>query len=177
MKTAISYPDRPAPSYFLSAAVSAAFNFTLEDHLLCMGWTILDIFVGEFEILPVEWQRSFAEGFFTLSRRPLLKSRGNMESMTREDELERVLTWEYYHEEEQEREWTDSEFSGLDWMAMAWSLHISQHPGRRAESSGQGRAKSRNLSGPGVHEPHALPQSTTWLLNSFDNSPNTRKIV
>ena len=156
MKTAISYPDPPAPSCFLSAAVSAAFNFTLEDHLQWMGWTILDIFVDGFETLPVEWKRSFAEGFFTLSRRQLLKSRGDMGSMTRESEIERVLTWEYFHEEEQEREWTDSEFSGLDWMAMAWSLHLSQHPGRRVESSGQGRAKSRNLSDPAVNEEFVL---------------------
>ena len=156
MKTAISYPDPPAPSCFLSPAVSAAFNFTLQDHLLWMGWTILDIFVDRFETLPVEWQRSFAEGFFTLSRRPLLKSRGDMEPMTQESELERVLTWEYYHEEEQEREWTDSEFSGLDWMAMAWSLHLSRDSGRKTEASEQGKEKSRNMSGVAVNEEFVL---------------------
>jgi hypothetical protein len=160
MKTTLSYSGPLAPSYFLSAAVSAAvsatFNFMLPDHPLWMGWTILDIFMDGFEILSVEWRRSFAEGFFTLSRRPLLKPRGDTESMTRESELEQILTWECFHEEEQEPEWTDSEFSGLDWMAMAWSLHLSQHSGRKKEDSGQGETKSRNLSGPTVDEEFVL---------------------
>jgi len=114
MRTAISYSGPPAPSHCLSAAVSAVFNFALADHSLWMGWTILDIFVDGFETLSGEWRRSFAEGFFTLSRRPLLKPRGNTGSMTRDREVEQILTWEYFHEEEQEREWTYSEFSGLD---------------------------------------------------------------
>jgi len=120
MKTAISYPGPPGPSYYLSAAVSATFNFTLPDHLLGMGWGLLVIFLGGSETLSVEWRRSFTEGFFTMSRRPLLRLRGDTESMTRESELERILTWKCFHEEEQEPERTDSEFSGLDWMAMAW---------------------------------------------------------
>jgi hypothetical protein len=156
MKTAISYPDPPAPSYCLSAAVSAAFNFILPDRQLWMGWTILGIFVDEFEALSIEWRRSFAQGFFTLFRRPLLRPRGNVESMTREGELEQILTWEYFQEQEQEREWTDSEFSGLDWMAMAWSLHLSQKSAKKAVSSGQEKAKSRNLSGPRVNEEFVL---------------------
>ena len=116
-------------------------------------WTILDVFVDRFDILPVEWQRSFAEGFFTLSRRPLLQSRGDMKSITRENELEQILTWEYFHEEEEELEWTDSEFSRLDWMAMAWSLHLSR---RKAEASGRGKGNLRNLSGPAVNEEFVL---------------------
>jgi hypothetical protein len=156
MRTAISYPDPPPPSYYLSAAVSATFNFILPDHPLWMGWAILDIFFGGVETLSTEWRRSFAEGFFTLSRRPLLKPRGDTEPMTRESEMEQILTWEYFHEEEQERELTDSEFSGLDWMAMAWSLHLSQQVGRRTKSSGQGKAESRNLSGPAVDEEFVL---------------------
>jgi hypothetical protein len=156
MQTAISYPSPPAPSYCLSATVSAAFNFILADHLLWMGWEILDRFMDGFEVLSVEWRRAFAAGFFTSSRRPLLKPRGDTESTTRESELEQILTWEYFHEEEQEREWTDSEFSGLDWMAMAWSLHLSQHSGKRTEGSGQVNAKSRNLSGPAVNEEFVL---------------------
>jgi hypothetical protein len=68
MKTTVSYPAPPAPSYCLSAALSATFNFILPDHALWMGWTLLDIFVDGFETLSVEWRRSFAEGFFTLSR-------------------------------------------------------------------------------------------------------------
>jgi len=156
MKTAISYPSPPSPSYCLPAVVSAAFNFILLDYPLWMGWTILDTFLDGFETLSVEWRRSFAEGFFTLSRRPLLKPRGDTESITRESELEQILTWEYYREEEQEPEWTDSEFSGLDWMAMAWSLHLSQQSERRKEGSGQGKVKSLNLGGPTVNEEFVL---------------------
>jgi hypothetical protein len=156
MKTTITYPFPPAPSYCLSAAVSAAFNFILPDHSLRVGWRILDIFVDGFKTLSVEWRQSFAEGFFALSRRPLLKPRGDTESMTRESELQDILTWEYFHEEEQEPEWTDSEFSGLDWMAMAWSLYLSQHSGRKREDSGQGDIESWNLSGPTVDEEFVL---------------------
>jgi hypothetical protein len=156
MQTAISYPSPPAPSYCLSAAASAAFNFILPDHLLWMGWEILDRFVDGFGVLSVEWRRAFAEGFFALSRRPLLKPRADTESTTRESELEQILTWEYFHEEEQEREWTDSQFSGLDWMMMAWSLHLSQQSGRKTEGSGQGNATSRILRGPAVNEEFVL---------------------
>ena len=156
MKTAISYPGPSTPPYCLSAAVSATFNFILPDHPLWMGWTILDTFESGFETLSVEWRRSFAEGFFTLSRRPLLKPRGDTESMTRDSELEQILTWEYFHEEEQERGWTDSEFSGLDWMAMAWSLHLSQRSERCMEVSGQREAIPRNVGGPTVNEEFVL---------------------
>jgi hypothetical protein len=156
MRTAMSYPGSPPPSYYLSTAVSAAFKFILPDHPLWMGWTILDVYVDGFETLSVEWRRSFAVGFFTLSRRPLLKPRGDTGSMTQESEIERILTWEYFDEEEQEREWPDSEFSGLDWMAMAWSLHLSQQSGIKTEGSEHGKAKSRNLSGPPVHEEFVL---------------------
>jgi hypothetical protein len=161
-KTAISYPGPPAPPHCLSAAVSAAFNFILSDHLLWVGWTILSIFLGGFETLPVEWRRSFAEGFFVCVRRPLLRPRGGMESMTRVNGLEQILTWEYFHEVEQEREWTDSEFSGLDWMVMAWSLHLSQHFGRDNEGSRQGNAKSQ---GPAVNEEFVL-QALCKLLDA-----------
>ena len=150
MKTTISYTGPPAPPCFLPTAVSAVFNFILADHPLWMGWTILAVFVDGFETLSVEWRRSFAEGFFTLSRRPLLKPRGETESMTRESELEQILTWEYFNEEEQEREWTDSDFSGLDWMAMAWSLHLSRYSGRK------GKGKLQNLGGPVVNEEFVL---------------------
>jgi hypothetical protein len=156
METAMAYPVPPAPSYYFPAAVSAAFNFILPDHQLWMGWTILGIFVDGFEALSVEWRRAFAEGFFTLARRPLLKPRGDIEPMTQESELEQILTWEYFHEEEQERDWTDSEFSGLDWMAMAWSLHLSQQSGKKIESSGQEKATSQNLSGPTINEEFVL---------------------
>jgi len=155
MKTTISYPDPPAPPYCLSTVVSATFSFILPDHQLWMGWSILHIFVDRFETLSVEWRRSFAEGFFTLSRRPLLRPRG-VEPVTTESELEQILTWEYFNEEEQKPELTDSEFSGLDWMAMAWSLHLSPQPGGKSEGSGQGKLKLQNLSGPAVSEEFVL---------------------
>jgi len=156
MKTTISYPDPPTPPYCLSTVVSAAFSFILPDHQLWIGWTILEIFVDGFETLSVEWRRSFAEGFFTLSRRPLLRPRGDTESITTESELKQILTWEYFNEEEQKPELTDSEFSGLDWMAIAWSLHLSQQPGGKSKGSGQGKAELQNLSGPGVNEEFVL---------------------
>jgi len=156
MKTTISYPGLPAPPYCLSTVVSAAFNFILPDHQLWMGWTIMEIFVEGFETLSVEWRRSFAEGFFTLSRRPLLRPRGYMESITTENELERILTWEYFNEEEQKPELTDSEFSGLDWMAMAWSLYFSQQPRGKSEGSRQGKAEKQNSSDLAVHEEFVL---------------------
>ena len=155
-KTAIFNPSPRAPSYCLSAAVSAAFNFMLLDSPMWTGWTILDTFVDGFETLSVEWRRSFAEGFFTLSRRPLLRPRGKTEPMTQDSELEGIITWKYFHEKGQELEWTDSEFSGLDWMAMAWSLHLSQRSGRSTQSSGQEGATSGNLSGPTVNEEFVL---------------------
>jgi len=148
MRTLISYPDPSAPSRHLSPAVSAAFNFILPDHQLRMGWTILEVFVNGFETLSVEWRRTFAEGFFTMSRRPLPRPWGDMESSTPESELERILTWEYFHEEEQEREFTDSDFSGLDWMAMAWSLHLSQQSRREIGGQPQEEVQSQGSSAP-----------------------------
>jgi len=156
MKTIISYPDPSAPSHHLSPAVSAAFNFILPDHQLGIGWTILDIFLHGFGTLSAEWRRTFARGFFTLSRKPLPRPRGDMESGTPEGELEKILTWEYFHREEAELELTDSEFSGLDWMAMAWSLHLSQQSSRKSEGTGQGNAQLWNLSGPTVNDEFVL---------------------
>ena len=165
MKTTISHPNPSAPRHCFFTAVSGAFNFISADHQLWMGWTILETFVGGFETLSVEWRRSFAEGFFTLSRRPLLRPRGDTGSITRESDLEHILTWEYFHEEEQERALTDSEFSGLDWMAMAWSLHLSQQSGEKSEGSGQGNAQLQNLSGPAVNEEFVL-RALCKLLNA-----------
>jgi len=151
MKTTISYSDPPAPSCFLSAAVSSAFNLMLPEEQL-WRWELLDIFVDGFETLSVEWRRSFAEGFFTLSSRPLPKLRGDTELSTQESELEAILTWEYFHAEEQASEWTDSQFSGLDWMAMAWSLRLSQQSRRNTASSRQRAAQLQNLIGLEVNE-------------------------
>ena len=152
MRTTISYSDPPAPSSYLSAAVSSAFNILLPDEQIWKRWTMLDIFVGGFETLSVEWRRTFAEGFFTLSCRSLPRPRVDTESSTSESELEAILTWEYFREEEQEPVLTDSQFSGLDWMAMAWSLHLSQQSGRETTSSGQGKSQVQDWNGPAVNE-------------------------
>ena len=102
MRTMISYHDPPAPPCCLPAAVSAAFNLILPDHQLWIGWTILDLFVHGFKKLSVEWRRAFAEGFFTLSRQPLPRPQGDMAPNTPANELEKILTWDYFHKEEQE---------------------------------------------------------------------------
>jgi len=120
-----------------------------------MGWSILEIFVAGFETLSVEWRRTFAEGFFALSRRPLPRPGGDTESSTPENRLVEILTWEYFNEEEQELAFTDSEFSGLDWMVMAWSLHLSQRSLRKTQDLGQG-AQSQNLSAPAIDEEFVL---------------------
>jgi hypothetical protein len=76
---------------------------------------------------------------------------GSMESVTQESELKQILTWEYFHKEEPDSEWTDSDFNGLGWMVMAWSLHLSQQSGRVKEGPGQGKAELLDLSEPTVH--------------------------
>jgi len=152
MKTTISHSNPPTPPFYFSAAVSSAFNIMLPEEQLWKRWTILGIFVDGFETLSVEWRRSFAEGFFTLSIRPLPRLRGDIEPSTQESELEKILTWEYFHEEERELESTDSPFSGLDWMAMAWSLQLSQQLCRNTAGSRQGKAQFQNLIGLEVNE-------------------------
>ena len=152
----ISNSDSSAPPSSLSTAVAAAFNFMSPDYPLWIGWRILDAFANGFEVLSIEWRRTFAEGFFTLSRQRLPRSRGDIESNTTEGELNKILTWEYFHEEEREPELTDSDFSGLDWMAMAWSLHLSRQYGGKIVASVHGNAQSRNLSGPAIHEEFVL---------------------
>ena len=156
MKTTIPHPDPSAPSCYLSTSVSAVFNCTLPDRQLWVGWEMLYIFVDGFEQLSVEWQRMFAEGFFTLSRRLLLGLRGDMESSTLKNELWQILTWEYFHGKVQEPKLTDSEFSGLDWMAMAWSLHLSQQSGSKTGISMEGEAGLQDMSGPIVDEEFVL---------------------
>jgi len=152
MKNMISHSDPPAPSCYLSAAVSSAFNIMLPEEQLWRKWAILDIFVDGFETLSVEWRRSFAEGFFTWSRRPLPKLRKDMQSSTPESELEAILTWEYFHAEGQEPELTDSQFSGLDWMAMAWSLHLSQNSRGNTTDARRREAQLQNLIGLELNE-------------------------
>ena len=155
MKTTISYSEPLAPACYFSTAVSSAFNVMLPEELLWKRWKILDIFVDDFEKISDEWRRTFAEGFFTLSRRPLPRPRGDIESSTPESELQAILTWEYFHEEklmERKSELTDSRFSGLDWMATAWSLHLSQQSGRKTAGSRPGKARLQKWIGPIVNE-------------------------
>ena len=134
MKTITSYSEVSAPRQF-PHAVRAVFNFILPDHYLRVGWTILDIFLHRFDKLSVEWRRTFAVAFFTLLRQPLPKPRGRAETNTPEDELREILTWGYFHEEERTPEFTDTAFSGLDWMATAWSHHLSRQSRTRRRSS------------------------------------------
>ena len=47
-----------------------------------------------------------------------------------DDELRDILTWEYFCKEEGAG-LTDAEFSGLDWIAMAWSLYLSKQSGTK----------------------------------------------
>jgi hypothetical protein len=165
MKTMISYSRPLAPSSYLAGAVRAVFNIVLPDHRLQMGWTILGLFVHGFEALSVEWRRTFAEAFFTESRQPLTRPRGGNQTSTPESELEEILTWEYFHEKEHKAAFTDSYFSGLDWMAVAWSLHLSQHPGTRAK----GAAQLRDRTVPVVDEEFPL-RALSKLLEAAPSS-------
>jgi hypothetical protein len=171
MRTTISYSDPPAPSCHLTAAASAAFNFLLPDDQLPMGWVILNVFVDGFGQLSVEWRRMFAEGFFALSRQRLPKSRGDTESGAPYGGLERILTWEYFHREEQEPVFTDADFNGLDWMAMAWSLHLSQASGRNMKGPGQRNAELWARRAPAVTEEFML-RALCKLLDAAPTLPN-----
>jgi hypothetical protein len=157
LRTILFFSDPPAPSCHLSGAVRAVFSFILPDYQLRIGWTILEIFVDGFDKLPVEWRRTFAAVFFTLSRQPLPRVlQRHPETKIQKAELKRILTWEYFHEHEHEPAFTDSEFSGLDWMAMAWSLHLSQQSSTKVKGSVQGKAQSREVCGPAVNEEFVL---------------------
>ena len=156
MRTILSYSGPSGPSCHLAGAVRTLYNVMLSDHQLQRGWTILEIFVNGFGDLPMEWRRTFAESFFTLSRRPLPHPQGDTKTNTPTSGLENILTWEYFHAKENEPELTDSEFSGLDWMAMAWSLHLSQQYGSKTEGPGQGEARSQGMSVPTLTEEFVL---------------------
>ena len=177
MKTIISYSGPSAPSCYLSRAVHAVFNLMLPDHQLQVGWEILEIFVTGFENLPVEWRRTFAEGFFTLSRQPQPRSRGDTGTNTPETRLWNILTWGYFHEKEQEANFTDLDFSGVDWMAMAWSLHLSQQS--KAKSGGPlQEVESHGLSARAVTEEFVL-QALCKLLEAapyYQTIPVTHKV-
>ena len=148
LRNGISHSNLLPPSHYLPGAVHALFNPILPDNYLHKGWKILHEFMGGFEKLSVEWRQTFAEAFFTLSCLPLLSE--NRQNTTPVLELNEILTWGYFCKEEQEPEFTDRVFSGLDWMAMAWSLHIS------GMVSGQVTAQP-----PGLREP---PENEEFVL-------------
>ena len=160
LETVTPYSNLAPPLHYLSGAVHALFNPILPDDYLCKGWTILYEFMDGFEKRSVEWLETFAEAFFTTSRRPLLcKKRQNSMPAT---ELNEILTWEYFCTKGQEPEFTDGVFSGLDWMAMAWSLHLSQQSGTTVPA---GRAaQPPGLGEPLVNEEFAL-QVLCRLIN------------
>ena len=126
LRTMTSNSNLPMSPCYFSRAVHAAFNFMLPDHQLRMGWEILEVVVNGFENLPAELRRILADAFFTLSHQRLLQSQEGTETKTPRIELKEILTWEYFHKTEREATSTDLDFSGLDWMAMAWSLRLSQ---------------------------------------------------
>ena len=157
LRTIMAYSNVLEPPCHLISAVRAVFNHLLPNHQLQMGWPILGVFVDGFEHLSVNWRQTFAKAFFTLSHQPLPKLRGRAKANTPESELEDIITWEYFHEEEREPQYTDSEFSGLDWMVMAWSLHLSQQCWTNAAGgSTQGRAPLQDLGAPMISDEFVL---------------------
>jgi hypothetical protein len=151
METVVSYSYDFAASCYLPHGIHTVFNVMLPDHQLQAGWRVLDTFSNVFDDLPVKWRRTFAESFFTLSRQSRPRSQGDTQTSSQEWELWDIPTWKYFHTEEQESELTDSEFSGLDWMAMAWSLHLSQQSGRKTMGSGQGEEDRRGMNVPAMN--------------------------
>ena len=136
------YSTHTPPSRYLPPALRAVFNFALPECYLPKGWDILRGFMAHSQGLPAAWRGTFAEAFFTLSRRPLPRRNGRDNTRTGEPEIREVLTWKYFCEGEQAPELTDERFSGVDWMAQAWSLHLAQQPGTQATGSGQSKAQS-----------------------------------
>ena len=154
LETVTSYSNPPPPSRYLSGAVHALFSPILPDDYLPEGWNILHMFVDEFENLSIEWRQTIAEAFFTVSHRPLLSENG--QNGTPVTDLRGILTWEYFRKEGQEPEFTDRVFSGLDWMAMAWSLLLSQRSGTTTTVLAQRAAQP-----PGLREP---PENEEFVL-------------
>ena len=110
--------------------------------------------MDEFENLSIEWQQTFAEAFFTVSHRPLLCENG--QNGTPVTELKGILTWEYFCKERQEPESTDRVFSGLDWMALAWSRLLAQQSSTTTTVLAQMAAQP-----PGLGEP---PENERFVL-------------
>ena len=151
LETVISHPNPPPPSCYLAGAVHALFSPILPDDYLPRGWEILHMFVDGFKKLSIEWRQTFAEAFFTVSRRPLLGNHG--QNRTPATELKGILTWVYFCEEGQEPEFTDRVLSGLDWMEKAWLLHLSQ---QSSMTTTVGAAQPPGLREPPVNEEFIL---------------------
>ena len=154
LETVMSYSNLPPPSCYLSGGVQALFSPILPDNYLPMGWKVLHEFMAGFDKLSVEWQQTFVEAFFTMSHQPLLNdSRQNGTLVT---ELNEILTWDYFYKKEQDPVFTDQVFGGLDWMAMAWSLSLSQLSSTTAIVSAQRAAQAPGLGEPLVNEEFVL---------------------
>ena len=152
--TVTSYSNLPPPSHYLSGAMHALFSPILPDNYLPKGWEILQMFVDGFEKLSIEWRQTFAEAFFTMSYRPLLGEDG--QNGTPVTELKGILTWEYFCKVGQEPVFTDRPFSGLDWMALAWSLHLSQQSSVTTTVLAQRAAQPPDLREPPENEEFVL---------------------
>ena len=154
LETVTSYSSPLPPSCYLPCAVHALFSPILPYGYLPEGWKILHMFVDGFEKLSIEWRQTFAEAFFTVSHRPLLCENGKDSTLV--TELKGILTWEYFCKEGREPEFTDRVFSGLDWMALAWSLHLSQQSSTMTAILAQRAAQP-----PGLREP---PEDKEFVL-------------
>ena len=127
----------PPPPRCISGALQIVFNPLLPGHHLPRGWVILDRFLHKFDNYPAQWRQIFAEAFFSQSRRPLLKGSRQKGTPGGIPEIRNILTWEYFCQEAPKHAMSDVEFSGLDWMAMAWSFHLSQPSGSKLTVSAQ----------------------------------------
>ena len=152
LETVTYYSTPPPPSHHLSGAVQALFSPILPDGHLPKGWTILHMFVDGFEKLSIEWQQTFAEAFFTVSHRPLLSETNGAPVI----ELKDILTWGYFCKERQEPVFTDGVYSGLDWMALAWSLCLSQQSSMTTTVLAQRAAQPPDLREPPENEEFVL---------------------
>ena len=154
LETATSYSNPPPPSLYLSGAVHALFSPIVPDENLPKGWKILHMFVDGFGKLSIEWRQTFAEAFLGVSHRPLLRENG--QNGTPVLELKAILTWEYFCKEGQEPVSTDGVYSGLDWMALAWSLRLSQQSSMTTTVLAQRAAQPSGLREPPENEEFVL---------------------
>jgi len=177
MQTILSDYDPPPPPLGFKRALCAVFNLILPGHQLHMGWKMLDMFVKGFDTLPTEWRQTFADAFFTLSRQPLKKLCDDRDISTAESELEKILTWEYFHEKERASEFTDFRYSGLDWMVVAWLLHLSQQSGTMMGGSTTGEARPQSWGTPMIDERFVLGALCKLLDTAFDADPSAPQVA